>query len=121
MSRIMLALKCAEAKKAGAECVVFDEIDTGVSGGTGERIGIKLSELAKGAQVICITHSAQVASCADHHILIEKQEVDGRSESHVREICGGERAEELARIIGGINITEKQRKAALEMLEKNKK
>ena len=121
MSRIMLALKCAEAKKAGAECVVFDEIDTGVSGGTGERIGIKLSELAKGAQVICITHSAQVASCADHHILIEKREVDGRSESHVREICGGERAEELARIIGGINITEKQRKAALEMLEKNKK
>lgn len=121
MSRIMLALKCAEAKKAGAECVVFDEIDTGVSGGTGERIGKKLSELSKGAQVLCITHSAQVASCADHHLLIEKEEIGGRSESRVREICDGERAEELARIIGGINITEKQRKAAVEMLEKNNK
>ena len=121
MSRIMLALKCAEAAKAGAGCVVFDEIDTGVSGGTSERIGIKLSELSRGAQVICITHSAQVASHADHHFLIEKREVDGRSESFVREITGSEREEEIARIIGGINITEKQRRAAAEMLEKNSK
>lgn len=116
VSRIMLAMKCAEAKKNGVGCVIFDEIDTGVSGGTSERIGIKLSELSKSAQVICVTHSAQVASHADRHYLIEKKEVDGRASSFVRELDGEERVREIARIIGGINITDKQMTAAVEML-----
>ncbi len=120
VSRIMLALKCAEAKKKGVGCVIFDEIDTGVSGGTSERIGIKLSELSKDAQVICVTHSAQVASHADNHYLIEKKEIDGRAESFVRELSGDERVGEIARIIGGINITDKQITAAVEMLCANK-
>lgn len=116
MSRIMLALKCAEARKSGAGTVVFDEIDTGVSGGTAEKIGIKLSELSKTSQVICVTHSAQVAAHADCHILIEKNEVNGRAQSSARVLSGDERIEEIARIIGGINVTEKQYSAARDLL-----
>lgn len=119
MSRIMLALKCAEASRTQAGTVIFDEIDSGVSGGTAERIGIKLSQLSKSAQVICVTHSAQVAAHAAHHILIEKNEVDGRAESTVRELSGEERVREIARIIGGINVTEKQYSAAVDLLNNN--
>ncbi|GFI56040.1 DNA repair protein RecN [Clostridiales bacterium] len=117
MSRIMLALKSAQAKKTGAGTVIFDEIDTGVSGGTSERIGIKLRELSKGAQVICVTHSAQVAAHAHQHLLIEKKEVDGRAESSVRALAMEERIGELARIIGGIEVTENQYTAAKELLK----
>lgn len=117
MSRIMLALKSAQAKKAGAGTVIFDEIDTGVSGGTAERIGIKLRELSLGAQVICVTHSAQVAAHAHQHLLIEKKEVDGRARSSVRPLDKEQRVAELARIIGGIEVTENQYTAARELLK----
>ena len=117
LSRIMLALKSAQARKAGAGTVVFDEIDTGVSGGTAEKIGIKLKELSESAQVICVTHSPQVSSHAASHLYIEKNEVDGRAESSVRELDKQERIGELARMIGGIEITEKQLSAAKEMLK----
>lgn len=117
LSRIMLAIKCAQAKKAGTGTVVFDEIDTGVSGGTSERIGIKLKELSKTAQVICVTHSPQISAHADTHLLIEKREVDGRAESSVRELAPEERVAEIARMIGGIDITDKQISAAREMLK----
>lgn len=120
MSRIMLALKCAQAKKSGTGTVVFDEIDSGVSGATAEKIGIKLSELSKSAQVICVTHSAQVAAHAAKHLLVEKCEVGGRAESTVRELSGKERTEEIARIIGGINVTQKQYNAAVDLLKNNK-
>ncbi len=116
LSRIMLALKSVQARKAGAGTVVFDEIDTGVSGGTAERIGIKLKELAEAAQVICVTHSPQVSAHADCHCLIEKSEVNGRAESSVRELGYEDRVNELARMIGGIEITDKQLSAAREML-----
>ena len=112
----MLALKSVQARKAGAGTVVFDEIDTGVSGGTAERIGIKLKELAESAQVICVTHSPQVSAHADCHCLIEKSEVNGRAESSVRELGYEDRVNELARMIGGIEITDKQLSAAREML-----
>ncbi len=118
LSRIMLALKSAQARKSGAGTVVFDEIDTGVSGGTAERIGIKLKELSKTSQVLCVTHSPQVSAHADYHLLIEKKEIDGRAESFVRELNYNERVGELARMIGGIEITEKQLSAAKEMLTK---
>lgn len=116
LSRIMLALKSVQARRAGAGTVVFDEIDTGVSGGTAERIGIKLKELASASQVICVTHSPQVSSHADCHCLIEKKEINGRAESFVRELDYEDRVGELARMIGGIEITEKQISAAREML-----
>ncbi|MBE6587250.1 MAG: DNA repair protein RecN [Ruminococcaceae bacterium] len=119
LSRIMLALKCAQTKKSAQSTVIFDEIDTGVSGGTAERIGMKLRALAENIQVICVTHSAQVSAHADNHYLIEKNEVEGRMESSVRTLDGEERVAELARIIGGINVTEMQYSAARDLLKKN--
>lgn len=118
LSRIMLALKCAQTRKSEQSTVIFDEIDTGVSGGTAERIGIKLESLSENIQVICVTHSAQVSAHAHNHYLIEKNEVGGRMESSVRALDGEERVSELARIIGGINVTEVQYNAARELLNK---
>ncbi|MCI9448783.1 MAG: DNA repair protein RecN [Clostridiales bacterium] len=116
MSRVMLALRSSMNKKSGADTVVFDEIDAGVSGGTSERIGLLLKELSESVQVICITHSPQIASLADHHYLIQKSNVGGRAESSVSLLGDEERVAEIARIIGGINVTDKQRAAAKEML-----
>ncbi len=119
LSRIMLALKCAQTTKAQQSTVIFDEIDTGVSGGTAERIGMRLRALSENIQVICVTHSAQVSAHADNHFLIEKNEVDGRMESSVHTLDGEERVAELARIIGGINVTEMQYSAARDLLKRN--
>ncbi len=119
LSRIMLALKCAQTKKSAQSTVIFDEIDTGVSGGTAERIGLRLESLAENIQVICVTHSAQVSAHAGSHYLIEKKEVGGRMESSVRVLEGEERVAELARIIGGINVTEMQYSAARDLLNMN--
>lgn len=119
LSRITLAVKTALAGKNDADTLIFDEIDAGVSGGTAEKIGIMLNRLARSAQVITVTHSPQVASIAGCHLLIQKKESDGRTESSVREIQGDERVAEIARIIGGISVTEKQTAAAREMLSEN--
>lgn len=121
LSRITLAIKSALAGKNDSGTIVFDEIDAGVSGGTSERIGMMLEKLSKNSQVISVTHSSQIASIAGCHLLIEKSEQDGRTESSVREITGDERIAEIARIIGGIDVTEKQTAAAREMLNKNNK
>lgn len=118
LSRITLAVKTALAGHNDSGTLIFDEIDTGVSGGTSERIGLMLEKLAVNSQVISVTHSPQIASLASCHLLIEKKESDGRTESSVREITGDERTEEIARIIGGISITEKQTEAAREMLSR---
>lgn len=120
LSRVTLAVKAAFAGVHGAGCLIFDEVDTGVSGGTSEKIGKMLARLSDGAQVISITHSPQIASIASHHLLIEKGEHDGRVESTVREITGDDRTAEIARIIGGVSVTEKQTAAAAEMLKNNK-
>ncbi len=120
LSRVTLAMKTAMAEKNDSGTVIFDEIDSGVSGSTSERIGILLDKLSHSVQVITVTHSPQIASIAPCHLLIEKKEADGRTESSVREITGQERTAEIARIIGGISITEKQTAAAQEMLSKNK-
>lgn len=119
MSRITLAIKTALAGKNDADTLIFDEIDAGVSGGTSEKIGLMLDRLARSVQIISVTHSPQIASIAAHHLLIQKKEADGRTESSVTEITGESRVAEIARIIGGISVTEKQTAAALEMLTKN--
>ena len=118
LSRIMLAIKSSMQQKSGEGTSVFDEIDAGVSGGTSERIGRKLKEMSSSTQIICITHSAQIASLADVHLRISKKEIGGRVESFVKELDRGGRIDELSRIIGGINITDKQVRAAEEMLDK---
>ncbi len=117
MARIMLAIKSVLNEKDGVACSVYDEIDTGISGKTSRKIGIKLHSIARDGQVICVTHSAQIATLADHHFLISKEEIDGRAHTSIRELSADERVEEAARILGGINITEAQRQAARDMLE----
>ena len=116
LSRMMLALRSVINDRDGAETVVFDEIDTGVSGKTSRKIGIKLKASAKGAQVLCVTHSAQIASMADSHFRISKEEKDGRAHTRVTRLEGEECVEELARILGGIEVTEAQRQAARDMM-----
>lgn len=117
LSRIMLAIKCVLADAEAVPSIIFDEVDTGVSGKTSQKIGLKLHELAFSTQVICITHSAQIAAVADHHFKICKDEIDGRVETHLNLLNREGRVGELARIIGGVSITEKTKETALEMLE----
>jgi DNA repair protein RecN (Recombination protein N) len=115
----MLALKSVFAQKDGVDALVFDEIDSGISGGTAEKVGIKLKSIAKDLQVICVTHSAQIASLADAHYLIEKHEIDGRSATNIKELDRAERIHEIARIMGGVTITDTVIKTAEEMVNKN--
>ena len=117
LSRIMLALKSVIADHDGIDTVIYDEVDTGVSGKTARKIGMKLRESAARAQVLSVTHSAQIASLADRHFLIEKREEDGRASTAVRPLDRDGRIEELSRILGGIHVTDAQRAAARDMLE----
>lgn len=119
MSRVMLALRSVMNEQSGAATVVFDEIDAGVSGGTSEKIGIKLKEIAKDAQVLCVTHSPQIAALADAHMRISKTVTGGRAESTVEVLTDDGRVAEIARIIGGISVTDTQRDAAREMISNN--
>ncbi len=116
LARIMLSLKNVLNECDGIDTVIFDEIDTGISGKTSRKVGIKLKEIGKGAQVICVTHSAQIASMANNHYRISKREVQGRAETQLTLLDRGGREDEIARILGGIEITEAQREAAREMI-----
>ena len=115
-SRIMLALKSVIARHDGMPTIVFDEIDSGVSGKTSRKIGFALKNSAKSAQILCITHSAQIASLGDTHLLVSKGDAQGRTETVVRALDKDERIEELSRILGGIHVTDAQREAARDML-----
>lgn len=117
LARVMLALKGVITDKDGVSTVIFDEIDSGVSGKTARKIGIKMLELSKNTQLICVTHSAQIASLSDTHYLISKSAVDGATETHITELDFDGRLNELSRILGGINVTESQKQAALDMLK----
>ncbi len=116
LARIMLSLKNVINISDGIDTVIFDEIDTGISGKTSRKVGVKLKEIGRGAQVICVTHSAQIASLAAQHLYVSKSEKDGRTESAVRELSSEERVMEIARILGGIEISEVQIAAAREMI-----
>ncbi|MBO4453279.1 MAG: DNA repair protein RecN, partial [Clostridia bacterium] len=122
LSRIMLCLKCVFADTESIGTLIFDEIDSGVSGSTSEKIGKRLYRAAHDGktQVICVTHSAILASKADNHYKISKSEKDGRTETGVELLDREGRLKELSRIIGGINITEAVTAAAAELLEKDK-
>jgi len=120
LARIMLSLKNVLNECDGVNTVIFDEIDTGISGKTSRKVGIKLKEIGKSAQVLCVTHSAQIASLATHHLYISKQEIDGRVQTKVKELDEEGRVAEVARILGGIEVTEAQREAAREMIAEGK-
>ena len=117
LARIMLALKSALADKDGVGTVIYDEIDAGVSGKTARKIGIKMLELSKTAQLICVTHSAQIASLADMHMLIKKRELDGSVRTELFALDYDGRVGEVSRILGGIDVTESQRRAAIDMIK----
>lgn len=116
LSRIMLAIKSIIAQKDSIDTLIFDEIDTGVSGKASRKIGLKLKELGAFTQVICVTHSAQIASVADTHFLIEKNVENDRTYTNVTALDYDGRKNELARIMGGINATESLLKSAEELL-----
>ena len=117
LSRIMLAIKTVLADKDQTETLIFDEIDVGISGRTAQKVSEKMAVIARSRQVLCITHLAQIASMADHHFYIEKNVHDGITETSIRELSLMESEEELARILGGAQITETTLKSAREMKE----
>lgn len=121
LARIMLALKSVFADSFGVQTVIYDEIDAGVSGKTARKIGIKLKTSARGTQTVCVTHSAQIASLADRQLLIEKRVIDGRTETQVTEITGEDRVREIARILGGVTVSETMRSSARELIDEGKK
>ena len=116
LSRIMLALKSVLAEKDSIDTLIFDEIDTGVSGRAAQKIGLKLREISGHRQVLCVTHLAQIAVMADNHLLIEKNIVGDRTVTAVRTLAQDERKYEIARIMGGDNITELMLENADELL-----
>lgn len=117
LSRIMLGVKSVLSDTDGIHTLVFDEIDTGISGRTAQKVSEKLACIAREHQVICITHLAQIASMADRHFVIEKNVYNDRTRTDIRELNDVESKEELARILGGTRITEAVMNSAEEMKE----
>ncbi len=118
LSRVMLAVKRALASADQASTYVFDEVDTGVGGGTAEVIGLKLKAIAADRQVLAVTHLPQIAAFADRHILVTKEVTAGRTTVHARALSHGERTQELARMLGGSKPSRQAAAHAEEMLER---
>ncbi len=118
LARIMLALKNVLAERDQVPTLIFDEVDTGVSGRAAQRVAEKLRTVSKNKQVLCVTHLPQLAALADTHFLIDKSEHDGRTFTTVAPLNFDGRKRELARIIGGTSITETTMQSAAEMLGK---
>lgn len=116
LSRIMLAMKNVLAKQDAVGTLIFDEIDTGVSGRAAQKIALKLREAAQGRQVICVTHLAQIAAQASEHLYIQKEVVAEKTFTHVTALDRPGRIRELARITGGLEVTQLQLDSAEEML-----
>lgn len=121
LSRIMLAIKNVLASKDNIQTLIFDEVDTGVSGRAAQKIGIKLKEVSKNRQVLCVTHLAQIACFADNHFLISKSETENKTYTKVESLDNKGRINELARIIGGIENSQLSLDTAAEMIENAKK
>jgi DNA repair protein RecN (Recombination protein N) len=117
LSRIMLALKTVLAENDEIGTLIFDEVDSGVSGKAAQKVGAKLREVAQYRQVISVTHLPQVAACADTHLKIVKNTDGERTDIKVFDLSRDERIEEVARIISGENITEASRVHAEEMID----
>lgn len=118
LSRIMLALKSVIADSDSIDTMIFDEIDTGVSGKAAQKIGVKLREIGRARQVICVTHLSQIAVMADNHLMIEKKVIDDRTETSVTQLDFVGRTAEIARIMGGENPSSLMLRTAEEELRK---
>ena len=119
LSRMMLAIKTVLADTDTVDTLIFDEVDTGISGSASEKVGLKLKEVSKNCQVLCVTHQAQISALADYHYLIQKQLKQGRTFTEVSLLDYNGRINELARIIGGVNITQAALSHAEAMLKEN--
>lgn len=117
LSRIMLALKTIFSSSTGITSIIFDEVDTGVSGRVAQAIAEKISDISVNSQVLCISHLPQVAAMADHHYYIKKQVEDDRTFTTITEIEGNERIEELSRMMSGAEITDLTLQHASELIE----
>ncbi len=117
LSRIMLVLKEVIARVEGGSVIIFDEADSGVGGAIAEAVGQKIRNLSRSYQVICITHLPQVAKFADSHLSVSKTHNDNKTQVTIKNLDGNERVVELARMIGGFNITQKTLDTAQEMLK----
>ncbi len=118
LSRLMLALKRLEAQRRGVATMIFDEVDAGIGGAIAEVVGRKLRELARFHQILCITHLPQIASFADRHFRVEKEERRGATVSKVTALDKPQRVEELARMLGGAEVSDRFRRAARELLDR---
>lgn len=120
LARIMLAIKSVFANAFALKTAIYDEVDTGVSGKTARKIGIRLKQSARTTQTICVTHSAQIASLADHHMLIRKNSEAGRAETTVEPLRYDARVREIARILGGVTVSENMLISARELIDEGK-
>ena len=116
LSRIMLALKLVLRRADAVATYVFDEVDTGIGGATAEVVGRQIRAIADLRQVLCVTHLAQIAAFADNHVHVAKSVVNGRTETTLKRLDGKQQRNEIARMLGGVRITERTRAHADEML-----
>lgn len=121
LSRIMLALKSIFVESRGQTAILFDEVDSGVSGQAAQKMAKKMRDIAKYIQVICISHLPQVASMSDHHLLISKMSKNDRTTTQVKELKKEDKIDEIARMISGASVTELTRENAREMIAQNHK
>lgn len=120
LSRMMLAIKTVLSQSDTVDTLIFDEVDTGISGSAAQKVGFKLKQVSENCQVLCVTHQAQIAALADYHYLISKQIDGGRTFTDVSVLDYEGRKNELARIIGGVNITDAALSHAEAMLRENR-
>lgn len=121
LSRIMLAIKSVLADRDDIDTLIFDEIDTGISGRAADKVGIQLQKVSKSRQVICVTHLAQIAAYAQNHLLIEKSVLNDRTYTNVISLEYEQRIHEIARIMSGSDITENLYNSSKELLDRSKK
>ena len=120
LSRIMLAIKGIIADKDNVDTLIFDEIDTGISGRAASKVAVQLKKLSGLRQVICVTHLAQIAAAAQSHFLIEKTVKDGKTYTNVALLSEEDRINEIARIMSGTNLTENIISSAKELIDRSK-
>lgn len=121
LSRIMLALKSIFVQSRGQTAILFDEVDSGVSGQAAQKMAEKMRDIAEYIQVICISHLPQVATMSDHHLLISKHTTEDRTTTQVKELENDDRIDEVARMISGASVTDLTRENAKEMIAQNQR